>query len=121
MPSCSRTTDEPPSQPARKSQRTCSVAPVAIVRSVQVTPSPSCVKDSNATPQRASILGSARTAVCSTGSIITWLTRMAGSRGWVPSFRARIWARFWSGRRFMIDMMVPPGINVKHFVQLYST
>ena len=30
----------------------------------------------------------------STGSIITWLTRIAGSRGWVPSFLARISARF---------------------------
>ena len=30
----------------------------------------------------------------STGSIMTWLTRMAGSRGWVPSLLARISARF---------------------------
>ena len=33
-------------------------------------------------------------AACSTGSIMTWLTRMAGSRGWVPSFVAKISARF---------------------------
>ena len=85
---------EPPSQPARKSQRTCSVAPVSTVRNVAVTPSASCWKSSKATPQRASTSGWFRMAACSTGSIMTWLTRMAGSRGWVPSFLARISARF---------------------------
>ena len=62
MPSLSRTIEEPPSQPARKSQRTVSVAPVSTVRSVQVTPVSSCAKSSNATPQRASTSGSPRMA-----------------------------------------------------------
>jgi hypothetical protein len=94
MPSFSRTMLDPPSQPARKSQRTCSVWPVSTTRRVQVTPSPSGTKSSKATPQRASTSGSSMMASRSTGSIITWLTRMAGSRGCVPSFRARISARF---------------------------
>ena len=94
MPSPSRTVLEPPSQPARKSQRTVSVAPVSMTRSVAVTPCASCLKSSKAVPQRASISGSFRMASRSTGSITTWLTRIAGSRGWVPSLRSSISARF---------------------------